>query len=173
MADFNNLFAVLAELKIKFVKYEHTPFFTCEDSLEWAKTAPGAHTKNLFLENEEKTACYLLTLMEGKRASLNALRRLLGEKGLHFGPPDKLKQLLGVLPGSVSPLGLIYDTGKKLPYLIDANVWQAESLNVHPNINTATLNIGLPDFKKFLDWWGGKVGVYDSGNNVIIWQNGT
>jgi len=51
---------------------------------------------------------------------------------------------------SVSPLGLINDTKNKTIFMVDEEVWNAEEICCHPNINTETLQILRNDFQKII-----------------------
>jgi Ala-tRNA(Pro) deacylase len=64
---------------------------------------------------------------------------------------------LGITPGSVSPFGLIHDTGHAVRVILDADLKQADRLIFHPNINTSSLTISLQDFERFLAAMGNPV----------------
>jgi len=66
---------------------------------------------------------------------------------------------LGFTKGAVLPFGLINDKEKQATIVIDQELWNAEKLHFHPNVNTTTLAFKQGDFKKFLDWCGNKVKV--------------
>jgi Ala-tRNA(Pro) deacylase len=55
-----------------------------------------------------------------------------------------------VTPGSVSPLGLIYDREAAVQVIVDSDLRTAEHLIFHPNDNTASLTISAGDFVRFL-----------------------
>jgi len=112
-------YEVLQELNIPFEKYEHPAVFTCEEAEQMAGHVPGMPAKNLFLESGKIGKCYLVTLMYDKRANLRHLSEFLNEKKLHFGSPEKLLSVLGVTPGSVSPLGVINDTMREATFVLD------------------------------------------------------
>ncbi len=87
-----------------------------------------------------------------KAADLKGLRRKLGEDGLSFASPKRLKKDLGLEPGAVSPFGLINDHGNQVKVVIDQDLKSAKTLNFHPNVNTATLGISFADFENFLKY---------------------
>jgi Ala-tRNA(Pro) deacylase len=51
--DRETLFARLAVLGIPSITVEHAPMFTVEQSEALRETVPGAHTKNLFLDDKQ------------------------------------------------------------------------------------------------------------------------
>jgi Ala-tRNA(Pro) deacylase len=61
---------------------------------------------------------------------------------------------LGLSPGSVSPFGLINDTGRHVHLFLDQNLRKAERISFHPCVNTASLVISFADFEKFLNFTG-------------------
>lgn len=150
----NRVYQVLKELGIDFERYEHPPVSTvAEARLYWANL-PGARCKNLFLRDEKGKRHFLIIADQEKSIDLKKLAQLVGEKRLSFASEERLRRLLGVEPGAVSPFGLINDVGKEVEVLIDADLAKAERIHFHPNINTVTIGITLADFKKFLNWTG-------------------
>lgn len=148
------VYQVLKELGIDFARYEHPPVFTVSEArLYWADLV-GAKCKNLFLRDEKGKRHFLVIADQAKVIDLKKLAQLVGEKRLTFASEERLRRLLGVEPGSVSPFGLINDLHHEVEVLIDADLEKAERINFHPNINTVTIGLSFSDFKKFLSWTG-------------------
>ncbi|MBI5221008.1 MAG: prolyl-tRNA synthetase associated domain-containing protein [Candidatus Liptonbacteria bacterium] len=145
---------ILAQFGIPYERYDHPAVFTCEEAEEKASFVPGVPAKNLFLESGKSGKIYLVTLTYNKRANLKHLSEFLGEKKLHFGSAEKLLAVLGVTPGAVSPLGLVNDEQHAVTYVLDRDFLQEELINMHPNDNTASLVLAVPDFLRFLDHIG-------------------
>ncbi|MGA7267683.1 MAG: YbaK/EbsC family protein, partial [Aestuariivirga sp.] len=61
-----------------------------------------------------------------------------------------LMEVLGVEPGSVTPFGLINDTGRRVNVVLDAAMMAHEQLNYHPLQNSATTTIGAADLVAFI-----------------------
>jgi len=136
----NTIETFLKNHGIAYERFEHPAVFTCEEAEVHCKHVPGMACKNLFLKDKGSGAFYLVTLPAGKRMDLKALGKRLGTNKLTFGNADALRAHLGLEPGSVSPLGLLNDIEKSVRYLIDREVWESrDGLNIHPNINTASL----------------------------------
>jgi Ala-tRNA(Pro) deacylase len=64
---------------------------------------------------------------------------------------------LGLMPGAVSPFGLIHDRDHQVRVVIDRDLKAATRITFHPNVNTATLAIAFADFEKFLASCGNPV----------------
>lgn len=101
---------------------------------------PGAFCKNLLLR-DRRGAYYLLVFAEARRADLRRLRGPLGAyRSLSFAGPTEVADLLGCVPGGVSPLGVLHDTNSKVKVVLDEDLIQEELLNFHPlDPSTTTL----------------------------------
>jgi len=130
----------------------HDPVFTVAESKALAihDRLPGAHVKNLFLKDREGRF-WLATLPEHRRVPIGALARSLGLPRMSFGTPDELMALLGVTPGSVTPFALVNDRGRRVGFILDRELAEAEGrITAHPLTNTATTAVSAADFRRFL-----------------------
>ncbi|WLT00940.1 YbaK/EbsC family protein [Lactobacillus helsingborgensis] len=100
---------------------------------------PEADAKNLFVRDDKKQNYYLLTIKGDKRGNLQQFREENGTRRLSFVSPQDLKEKLGLKPGSVTPLGLLNDSGHEIPFYLDSYFSQQPRIAVHPNDNTATI----------------------------------
>lgn len=151
------VYEALDKLGIAYTRLEHPPVFTVEQAEKHWGSITGAHCKNLFLRNKKGNRHYLAILESSKSADLKALTRKLGEDRLSFASPERLMRYLGLEPGAVSPFGLINDSQKEVRVVIDQDLKNAERINFHPNVNTATVGVELSDFDKFLAWCGNSI----------------
>jgi len=78
------------------------------------------------------------------------LARLLGASRFSFGKPDRLKEALGVEPGSVTALALINDTERRVRPVLDTKLLAHELVNCHPLTNTATTTLQSADLVRFM-----------------------
>lgn len=145
--------AALAALGIVFMKHEHDAVFTVGESEALHAEIAGAHTKNLFLK-DEVGAFFLVTLPAEARANLKALPAVLGSRRLSFGKADAMARLLGITPGSVTPLAAFNDTRRAVTVALDAGLAAAAVVNVHPLRNTATVGMSGADLVRALEAWG-------------------
>ena len=154
------LLADLAALAIPFEAHEHAAVFTVEESRRIDADIPGAHTKNLFLK-DAGGAFWLVTVPAEARVDLKALPGAIGCKRVSFGKPDEMERLLGILPGSVTPLAMIDAQPGSVTVVIDAHLASAERMNVHPLRNTGTLGLAGADVLRLLRHWGHEPMVAD------------
>lgn len=143
----------LASLAIPFAVHEHEAVFTVEQSRRLDAGIPGRHTKNLFLK-DVAGAFWLVTVPAEARVDLKALPQALGCRRVSFGRPDAMERLIGIAPGSVTPLAMINAAPGSVAVAIDAGLAAAERINVHPLRNTATLGLAGADVLRLLRGWG-------------------
>lgn len=72
--------------------------------------------------------------------------RAMGVSRLSFAPEDVLPALLGVYAGAVSPLGLLFDTQKRVRLAMDEGLRTYAHIGMHPCDNTATVVMRVQDF---------------------------
>ncbi len=142
----------LAALGIGWSILEHEAVFTVEESLAIHDALPGAHTKNLFLK-DAGGQFWLVTVEHARRVDLKALAGAIGAKKLSFGKAEDMERLLGVTPGSVTPLAAINDTGGAVRVVLDPELAAADAVHVHPLRNTATIGLSGADLVRALGAW--------------------
>jgi len=78
----------------------------------------------------------------------------IGAKRLSFGKAGDMERLLGVSPGSVTPLAAINDSTGLVRVVIDADLAEADRVNVHPLRNTATVGLAGRELCALPAQWG-------------------
>ena len=145
--------ADLDALAIPFEHHEHEAVFTVEESRGIKASIPGEHTKNLFLKDKDGDF-WLVTVPGEMRVDLKALPAAIGCKRVSFGKPDAMERLLGLTPGSVTPLGAIHAGPESITVVLDRSLAEAGQVNVHPLRNTATIGLSGADLLRLLEHWG-------------------
>jgi Ala-tRNA(Pro) deacylase len=149
VADRETLFARLKELGIASTTVEHEAVFTVEQSQSLRDRLPGADTKNLFVVDRDGRAA-LVVAKDDSRVDLKLVAKRLGLGRLSFGKPERLLDLLGVTPGSVTPFALINDPEARVIVAVDAALLAFPEVNFHPLENTATTRVATDDFLRFI-----------------------
>ncbi|MHA1529019.1 MAG: prolyl-tRNA synthetase associated domain-containing protein [Alphaproteobacteria bacterium] len=147
------LYALFAEHGIAYGHHTHPALFTVADSQALRGELPGGHVKNMFMK-DKKGAIWLATCLEDRRIRIRDLEKEIGAKGLSFGREELLWETLGVLPGAVTPFGLINDRAQRVRVALDAQMLERDPLNFHPLHNEATTAISKDGFLKFLELTG-------------------
>lgn len=147
------LLADLGALAIPFAAHEHEAVFTVAESDAVHAAMPGAHTKNLFLK-DKGGAFWLVTVPSDARVNLKGLPAAIGCKHVSFGKAEDMERLLGITPGSVTPLAAINAAPGSITVVLDAVLAEADPVNVHPLRNTATLGLAGATILDLLRHWG-------------------
>ncbi len=144
------LYALLEANGIAHAHHSHPPLFTVEESQALRGELPGGHVKNMFMK-DKKGAIWLATCLEHRQIRIRDLEKEVGAKGLSFGKAELLWDLLGVLPGAVTPFGLINDRdARQVNVALDIQMLEHDPLNFHPLHNEATTAISKAGFLEFL-----------------------
>ena len=154
------LYQSLADLGIVYDVVEHEPVFTVEESAGLQEQIAGAHTKNLFLK-DAGGVYWLVTVPCDARVNLKALPDAIGSKRVSFGKGEDMERLLGITPGSVTPLAAFNDADQTVRVVIDRTLAEAELVQVHPLRNSATLGLSGDDLMKALSAWGRDAQIAD------------
>ncbi len=144
-----DMFESLAQLGLAWMLHEHEAVFTVEASARLHREIVGAHTKNLFLK-DAGGQFWLVTVPHGAQVDLKALPAVIGSKKLSFGKAEDMEKLLGISPGSVTPLAAFNDSDAKVNVVLDARLASASAVNVHPLRNTATVSLSGAGLLGFL-----------------------
>ena len=152
-ASSEDLFARLDELGIAYQTHEHPPVFTVEESREHCGHLPGCHSKNLFVK-DKKGVIWLIVARDDAPIRLGQLEKQIGAKRLSFGKPELLMEVLGVVPGAVTPFGLINDTENRVNVILDEKMMAADLVNYHPLSNGKTTALAPGDLIRFIESCG-------------------
>jgi len=148
-----DLFAYLDALNIAHNTYEHPATFTVEEGRHLKSTMLGGHSKNLFMKDKDGVIV-LISAWADSQLKLNQLHKLIGTRRLSFASADLMQDLLGIVPGSVTPFALMNDVDCRVRFIADADLMAFETVNFHPLVNTATTAISSADLRRFADVTG-------------------
>ncbi|GGE20386.1 DNA-binding protein [Aureimonas endophytica] len=164
----DELFQFLAGLGIETVTTDHLPLFTVEESRALRGTIAGGHTKNLFLK-DKKGRLFLVVAEEDSMVDLKSLHQRIGASGrLSFVDAGRMREALGVEPGSVTAFALLNDEARQVSLVLDAALAAHDMVNCHPLTNTATTTIRRDDLLRFFAATGHEPRVADLGGPAGI-----
>ena len=123
---------------------------------------PDCDAKNLFVRDDKKRNYYLITVRGDKRVDLKEFRKKHGLRNLSFASSDDLMSIMGLIPGAVTPLGLLNDEERKVILYLDTAFGDG-LIGVHPNDNTATVWLQAGDLIKVIKGHGNDVKVVEIG----------
>lgn len=159
----NDLIKILNDHGFEYFIKEHAPLFTVEDSKSLRGQIEGAHSKNLFLK-DAKANFFLISIEESASIDLKKTMQQIQSKKLSFAKPEYLQDILGIEPGSVSPFALLNDTKKQVKFYLDRSFLDSETVNFHPLINTATVNISPQNLIELIEKYHNPVNYIDLEN---------
>ena len=144
------VYDLLDKLGIAYQRVDHEATMTME-ACEEVDCILGDDTticKNLFLCNRQETNFYLLLMPGDKPFKTKDLSAQIHSARLSFAKPEYMEKYLDITPGSVSVLGLMNDSEKKVQLLIDEDVMKEPYFGCHPCINTSSLKFTTEDLTK-------------------------
>jgi len=159
----DDLIRMLKDNGFEYFVEEHAPLFTVEDSKLLRGQIEGAHSKNLFLK-DAKANFFLISIEESASIDLKKTMQQIQSKKLSFAKPEYLQDILGIEPGSVSPFALLNDTKKQVKFYLDRSFLDSETVNFHPLINTATVNISPQNLVELIEKYHNPVNYIDLEN---------
>ena len=149
--DEPTLLAELERIDVEYRRVEHEAVFTVAQSLEIDKGFDAVGTKNLFLRDKKGQRFFLVVVAQHKNVDLKRLARVVGSDRFSFGSPEKLREILGVDPGSVTLLAKVNDPENRAELFIDEDVRNAERMTCHPLVNTSTVELSRKALETFLE----------------------
>jgi len=145
-----NIYDILAELQINYEEICHPAVYTVAEAQALERQLDGADCKNLLLTDRHGTQFFLIVLAAEKKANIKEISTLVGVPHLRFASAEQLQNVLGVIPGSVTPLGIIHDMNNLTTLLFDQAL-ENRPIQCHPNINTRTLVLSYGDLIRFVE----------------------
>ena len=124
--------------QINFEVTEHEAVFNMHELVSIELPYPKWEAKNLFVRDDKKRNYYLITVKGDKRVDLRDFRKQQSLRALSFASADDLLKIMGLTPGSVTPLGILNDTECKVHFYLDME-FAGNIIGIHPNDNTATI----------------------------------
>lgn len=149
-----DLITTLTELGLPFQSFEHAPVFTCDEAHAAMPEHPAVQTKNIFLRDKRGRRHLLLVTTCEKSVDIAEFAEQADADRLSFASPERLMKYLGVVPGSVTVLGLINDPEGDVELYVDRDVWNAEEWRCHPLRNDATFVLRRSDLERFFERTG-------------------
>ncbi len=145
----DELLDLLERQGVPFECEHHEQVLNMAESGALALSLVGARCKNLLLQDKQG-GVYLVVTTAEKSLDLRAIAGTLNSKRLSFASADRLFDLLGVRPGSLSPLALVNDPGGQVRLVIDTDLAEEPVFLFHPLDSTATVALSKHDFERFL-----------------------
>ena len=161
--DKQQTYDYLASKNIEFEITEHEAVYNMEELNAVDLPYPGDDAKNLFVRDDKKRNYYLITVKGDKRIDLKEFRKTYGTRPLRFASEENLMDIMGLIAGAVTPLGLLNDEQRIVEFFIDEDFLKAPGrIGVHPNDNTATVWLQAKDLISLIEEHGNSVQVFEA-----------
>ena len=157
------IYDLLNRSGVTFEAVEHKAVCNMAQLSEIEMPWPEAEAKNLFVRDDKKQRYILITVKGEKRVDLKAFRRAHQMRPLSFATAEELMDKLGLIPGAVTPLGLLNDREHKVTFWLDKSFLEGSGLiGVHPNDNTATVWLKTQDLLRLLEENGTQITLFEA-----------
>ena len=140
----------LNELGIPFQIVEHEPVLTTEQADRFIEGIEGIRTKTMFLTNKKKRNFYLVIIDDAKRLDMDVFKEIVEENRIKMASAETLNDKMMLLPGTVSPFGLLNNRDKDIQVYFDQEIVSEERMSFHPNTNEKTIFVNTQDLFTFL-----------------------
>lgn len=153
-----DIYNFLNEKNLWYEITEHEAVYNMEELSNVELPYLDADAKNLFVRDDKKANYYLITVKGDKRVDLKEFRKNQCTRNLSFASADDLMSIMGLIPGAVSPLGILNDKELKVSFYIDKDFMNDSHLiGIHPNDNTATVWLKVEDLIAIVEEHGNEV----------------
>ena len=150
----------LRAMGIEYERVDHPAVCNMAEMAKIDLPHPEAEAKNLFLRDDRREHFFLLTVRGDRRVDLKEFRRARQTRPLKFASEEELSSLLGLIPGAVTPLGVLNDAEHRVKFFLD-RAFADGLVGVHPNDNTATLWLRAEDLIRVVRDHGNEIEYID------------
>ena len=141
---------------------EHKAVFNMEELSKIEIPYPEYDAKNLFVRDDKKRNYYLISAKGDKRVDLKEFRNKYQTRPLSFASENDLMNIMNLIPGSVTPMGLLNDKDLKVTFYLDKDFMNDKQIiGVHPNENNATLWLKVNDLIDIIKEHGNEVNIVE------------
>ena len=141
---------------------EHKAVFNMDELNEIEIPYKEYDAKNLFVRDDKKRNYYLITVKGNKRVDLKDFKNKNETRPLSFASEADLMSIMNLIPGSVTPLGLLNDKELRIIFYLDKDFLKDKKIiGVHPNDNTATIWLKVEDLISIIKDHGNIVNVVE------------
>ncbi|MEX0727414.1 MAG: YbaK/EbsC family protein [Planctomycetaceae bacterium] len=132
---------LLNDAGITFRELHHQPTRTSEESARVRGEPLHIGGKALVMKGDDGYALFVLPA--DRKSNSSAIRKELGYRKMRFATPDELKELTGLVPGSVPPFGRPI-----LPFelYLDTALTQNERIAFNAGSLTDSIILGMSDY---------------------------
>ena len=155
-----DIYNFLREKNIWHEITEHEALYSMSEISKVKLPYPEQDAKNLFVRDDKKRNYYLITVRGKKREDLKKFQEKNNTKRLSFASENDLMEIMKLMPGSVSPFGILNDDKNMVKFYIDKEFMEEPGIiGIHPNENTATVWIKTVDLIDIIKEHGNLINI--------------
>lgn len=156
----DKIYELIKNKNIWYEITEHQAVYNMQELAQIQVPYPERDAKNLFIRDDKKRNYYLITVKGDKKVDLKEFRRKNSTRPLTFASSEDLMEILNLIPGAVTPLGVLNDKERKVIVFIDEFFKEEPSIiGIHPNDNTATIWLYTKDLIDIIKEHGNAVEI--------------
>ena len=155
------IYEYLTKNNINFECIEHESVYTMKEISKVEFPYTGYEAKNLFVRDDKKRNYYLISIELHKKLDLKEFKNKYNTGRLSFASPSDLMNIMNLIAGSVSPLGILNDKDLKVIFYLDNYFIDKEIIGIHPNDNTATIYIKVNDLINIIKKHGNEINIVE------------
>jgi len=130
-------------LRGKAIHYEvlrHAPVFTSEEAAAVRGTPLASGAKALICKADERFV--MIVLPADRKLASKEVRKAAGLKSLRFASRDEVEQITGLAPGSIPPLGSLFN----LPTWCDERLAEQPRINFNAGDHAISMSMAYSDY---------------------------
>lgn len=112
------IYDYLKSLNIWYEITEHDAVFNMAEIATVELPYPEADAKNLFVRDDKKKNYYLITIKGDKKVNLKDFKQMNNTRPLSFASEADLMSIMGLIPGAVTPFGILNDKEHKIHFFL-------------------------------------------------------
>lgn len=155
-----DIFLFLSNRGILFEISEHNAVYNMAELSQIDTPYPESDAKNLFVRDDKKRNYYLITVKGDKRIDLKEFWKTNQTRPLSFASESDLMNIMGLIAGSVTPLGILNDKELKVKVFLDKDFFEKPGIiGIHPNDNTATVWLKTEELVSIIKEHGNEIDI--------------
>ena len=156
------IYNLLKEKDIWFEVTNHKAVYNMQEVSEIEMPHKEYEAKNLFIRDDKKKNYYLISVKSDKRVNLKEFKNKYDTRPLNFASESDLMIIMNLIPGAVTPFGLLNDKDLKVKFYLDKYFLENEQIiGVHPNDNTATVWLKVNDLLNIIKEHGNDINIIE------------
>ena len=137
---FDRLSQRLGEASVAFDVLRHEPVFTSEEAAKVRGTPLASGAKALICKADDQFVMFVMPA--DRRLDSKLVRKNCKARSLRFATAEEVKELTGLAPGSIPPLGSLFN----LPTWCDAQLSTQPRINFNAGDHAISVSISYADY---------------------------